>query len=187
MYIYNNNSHNNSFDKWQVWAPVTKLLSQESNKIFHQTQMFLQWKSRTFRVVISKIQNIIKKKLFSVFQKLENWSIHYSHCCLRFSLQLAKVLGTRGLASILFWLWSDCSDLQQINVKSSSTNNSNLMKTLVQLRSNMNFTALDQNFSHLINVAQASSNQSHMVGFQIVRYKRPFSFSSFKLKTRIIR
>ena len=33
--------------------PLTKLLSQESNNFFHQTQMFLQWKSRTFCVVTS--------------------------------------------------------------------------------------------------------------------------------------
>ena len=33
----------------------------------------------------------------------------------------------------------------------------------------MNITALDDNFSHLINVAQASSNQTHMVGFRLKR------------------
>ena len=40
--IYAMPSHNNSF------SPVTKLLSQESNKFFHQTQMFLQWKLEHF-------------------------------------------------------------------------------------------------------------------------------------------
>ena len=46
------------------------------------------------------------------------------------------------------------------------------MKTLVQLRSNMNITALDHNFSHLINVAQASTNKSHMVGFKRLKTQK---------------